>query len=89
MIKDWGNPPGEFMVHDDKMPIPGIMNGNIFIGLQPQRAFMEKAEECYYSTDLVCPHQYIAFYKWLKYGFKADVILHIGTHGTLEWLPGK
>lgn len=89
LIKDWGQPPGDFMVHDDKLPVPGIINGNIFIGLQPPRAFEEKAEECYHSTDIVCPHQYIAFYKWIKNSFKADIIIHIGTHGTLEWLPGK
>lgn len=89
MIKDWGEPPGDFMVSDDKFPVPGILNGNIFIGLQPPRAFEEKAEEVYHSTDIVCPHQYLAFYKWIKEIFKADIIMHIGTHGTLEWLPGK
>lgn len=89
MELDWGKAPGEFLVYQDQMPIPGILNGNVFIGLQPARAFEEKAEECYHSTDFVCPHQYIAFYKWVKHIFEADVILHIGTHGTLEWLPGK
>lgn len=89
MQDDWGDAPGDFLVHQDKMPVPGILNGNIFIGLQPARAFEEKAEACYHSTDFVCPHQYVAFYKWVKHIFEADVILHIGTHGTLEWLPGK
>ncbi len=89
MKADWGNPPGEFMVYEDRLPVPGILNGNIFIGLQPARGFEEKAEEVYHSTDIVPPHQYIAFYKWVKHVFKADVIVHVGTHGTLEWLPGK
>lgn len=89
MTQDWGNPPGEFMVHEDKLPVPGIINGNIFIGLQPPRGYEEKAEEVYHSTDITPPHQYISFYKWVKNVFKADVIVHIGTHGTLEWLPGK
>ncbi|MBC3887892.1 cobaltochelatase subunit CobN [Acetobacterium paludosum] len=87
--RDWGNPPGEQMVFRDQMPVPGILNGNIFIGLQPARGYEEKAEAVYHSTDIVPPHQYIAFYKWIKYAFKADVIVHVGTHGTLEWLPGK
>lgn len=87
--KDWGNAPGTFRTHDGKLPIPGILNGNIFIGLQPPRGYDEQAEKCYHSTDIVCPHQYIAFYKWVKKGFGADVIIHVGTHGTLEWLPGK
>jgi cobaltochelatase CobN len=89
MTADWGEAPGEFMTVDGKILIPGILNGNVFIGLQPPRAFEEKAEECYHSTDIVCPHQYIAFYKWVEHIFKADVIVHVGTHGTIEWLPGK
>ncbi|MDU1349753.1 cobaltochelatase subunit CobN [uncultured Clostridium sp.] len=89
MIEDWETPPGDLMVFEDKMPVPGIINGNIFIGVQPQRGYEEKAEEVYHSTDIVPPHQYIAYYKWLKNTFKADVIIHVGTHGTLEWLPGK
>ncbi|MCL2045375.1 MAG: cobaltochelatase subunit CobN [Oscillospiraceae bacterium] len=89
MIEDWGPPPGSFMAVDEQILIPGILNGNVFIGLQPPRAHEEKAEESYHSTDFVCPHQYIAFYKWVEEVFKADVIVHVGTHGTLEWLPGK
>ncbi|WP_392486529.1 cobaltochelatase subunit CobN [Haloimpatiens sp. FM7315] len=89
MERDWGKAPGEFMVYNDKTPIPGILNGNVFIGLQPSRGYIEKAEESYHSTDLVPPHQYYGFYKWIKEEFKAHVIAHIGTHGTLEWLPGK
>lgn len=89
MQEDWGCPPGEFMVHDDKIPVPGIINGNIFIGLQPARGYEEKSEEIYHSTDIMPPHQYISFYRWIKHVFKADVIVHVGTHGTIEWLPGK
>lgn len=89
LVSDWGEPPGDFMVSEGKMVIPGIINGHIFIGLQPPRAFEEKAEECYHSTDLVCPHQYLGFYRWIKHDFGAHVIIHVGTHGTLEWLPGK
>ncbi|MEG1189675.1 MAG: cobaltochelatase subunit CobN, partial [Cetobacterium sp.] len=89
MIKNWGEPLGEYMVYDENIPVPGILNGNIFIGLQPPRGYDEKAEEVYHSTDIVIPHQYYSFYKWIKEEFKADIIYHVGTHGTLEWLPGK
>lgn len=89
MIRDWEKPLGEFMVYSNQHPVPGILNGNVFIGLQPSRGFIEKAEESYHSTDLVPSHQYYSFYKWIKEEFKADVIVHVGTHGTLEWLPGK
>ena len=87
--RDWGEMPGEFMVVDDKILVPGIINGNLFIGLQPPRGKEEKAEELYHSTDIVCPYQYLAFYRYLEYIFQADVIIHVGTHGTIEWLPGK
>ena len=89
LYRDWGDIPGEIMTHGDKILIPGIINGNLFIGLQPPRAFEDKAEEMYHSTDLVCPYQYLAFYKYLERVFKADIVVHVGTHGTLEWLPGK
>ena len=87
--RDWGEPPGDYLTVDGKILVPGIINGNLFIGLQPPRAKEEKAEEAYHSTDIVCPYQYIAFYHYLEKNFKADVIVHIGTHGTIEWLPGK
>jgi cobaltochelatase CobN len=89
MKLDWGNPPGDFLVYEDKLPVPGIINGNVFIGLQPARGYEEKADEAYHSTDMVPPHQYIAYYRWIKHVFGAHVIVHVGTHGTLEWLPGK
>lgn len=89
MTTQWGTPPGKFMVYNKKFPVPGILNGNIFIGLQPSRGMEDKAQEVYHSTDIIIPHQYFAFYKWIKEVFKADVIYHVGTHGTLEWLPGK
>ena len=89
LVKYWGEPVGDFMAVDEQLLVPGILNGNIFIGLQPSRAFEEKAEEMYHSTDISCPHQYIGFYNWLEKTFRADVIIHVGTHGTIEWLPGK
>ncbi len=89
LFRDWGVAPGEFMTVGDKILVPCIINGNILIGLQPPRALEEKAEECYHSTDIVCPYQYIAFYRYVEKIFGADVVVHVGTHGTIEWLPGK
>jgi cobaltochelatase CobN len=43
----------------------------------------------YHSPDIPPPHQYYAYYHWIRNVFKADVIMHIGKHGSLEWLPGK
>jgi cobaltochelatase CobN len=87
--KYWGKPVGDFMAVEDQILVPGILNGNVFIGLQPPRAFEEKAEEMYHATDIPCPHQYIGFYNWVEKIFEADLIMHVGTHGTIEFLPGK
>lgn len=89
MEESWGKAPGEVMVSEGRLVIPGIRNGNLFIGLQPLRSAPEKAEELYHSTDNTPPHSYLAFYRWIDEVFRADAILHVGTHGTLEWLPGK
>ncbi|MBW2096650.1 MAG: cobaltochelatase subunit CobN, partial [Deltaproteobacteria bacterium] len=87
--KDWGNPPGQIMTDDDSFLIPGIINGNIFVGLQPSRGSFEDPSKLYHDKDLPPHHQYLAFYRWLEREFKADVVIHVGTHGTLEFLPGK
>ncbi len=85
----WGKAPGEVMVVDKKILIPGIINGNVFIGLQPSRALGERAMELYHSTDSTPPLSYVAYYRWLAECFGANAVYHIGTHGSLEWLPGK
>lgn len=85
----WGPPPGEILVHDGQQVVPGTINGNLFIGIQPGRGFAEDPEAAYHSPDLVFPHSYHGYYTWLRDEFKADVVVHVGTHGSLEWLPGK
>ena len=87
--KSWGKAPGEVMVSHGKLLIPGLINGNIFIGLQPSRALGERALELYHSTDSTPPYSYIAYYRWLEECFGANAVYHVGTHGSLEWLPGK
>ncbi|MEM3383290.1 MAG: cobaltochelatase subunit CobN [Nitrososphaerales archaeon] len=89
MEKHWGKPPGKLFVHKDQLLIAGIINGNIFIGLQPPRGFLEDPTSIYHSPDLPMPHHYYAYYRWIRDVFKADIVFHIGKHGTLEWLPGK
>jgi len=86
----WGPPPGGINVDDEgNFVVPGLVLGNVFIGVQPTRGFHEDTKKLYHSKDLPPHHQYLAFYRWLRDAFKADVIVHLGTHGTLELLPGK
>ena len=89
VIEEWGEPPGKIMTFGNSILIPGITLGNVFIGLQPSRGVHEDPTKIYHDKDLPPHHQYIAFYKWIKNKFKADAIIHLGTHGTLEFLPGK
>ncbi|MDM7934399.1 MAG: cobaltochelatase subunit CobN, partial [Methanothrix sp.] len=89
MVEHWGEPPGGILVHEDRLLIPGILNGNIFIGLQPPRGFLENPSAIYHSPDIPMPHHYYAYYRWIRDVFRADLVMHIGKHGSLEWLPGK
>ncbi|HOT07404.1 MAG TPA: cobaltochelatase subunit CobN [Methanotrichaceae archaeon] len=89
MTAAWGKPPGELFVHKNSLAIPGIINGNIFIGLQPPRGFLEDPAAIYHSPDHPIPHHYYAYYRWIRDVFQADAVMHIGKHGSLEWLPGK
>ncbi|MCQ2085426.1 MAG: cobaltochelatase subunit CobN, partial [archaeon] len=86
-IEAWGKAPGDIHVLDGKQLLPGIMNGNVFIGFQPDRG--KCTTESIHDPWTSPPHQYLGFYRWLKYVWKTDAVVHIGTHGSLEWLPGK
>jgi cobaltochelatase CobN len=68
--------------------------GNALIALQPPRGFGLDPDAIYHTPDLPPTHHYVAFYRWLgtpqsEGGWGADAIVHMGKHGTLEWLPGK
>lgn len=89
LAKDWGDPPGQVMEYDGSLLVPGTMNGNIFITVQPPRGFGEDPEKIYHDPFCAPTHQYLGFYRWLRDVWQADAVAHIGTHGSLEWLPGK
>lgn len=63
--------------------------GNIIVALQPDRARTGDRKSAYHDVALPPHPSYIAFYHWLRNAFGADAMVHLGTHGTLEWLPGK
>ncbi len=86
--ENWGDPVGEIMTDHGKIVIPGLVKGNVFVCYQPMRGWAEKMEQNTHDPMLFTQHQYNAYYWWIKNVFKADMIFHMGTHGTLEWLPG-
>ena len=67
----------------------GLQFGNVFVAIQPPRGFGVDPEAVYHAPDLPPCHHYAAFYRWLDECWCADAVIHFGTHGTLEWLPGK
>jgi cobaltochelatase CobN len=90
ILKDWGTPgTSRLMTVDGGLVIPAVQFGKIALLPQPSRGWGEDSEKMYHAKDLAPHHQYVAAYAWLRDGFGADAVVHIGTHGTLEWLDGK
>ncbi|TYB80043.1 cobaltochelatase subunit CobN [Maritimibacter fusiformis] len=86
----WGAPEADpFFDPDAGFKLSVLCFGNVVVGLQPARGYNIDPTETYHSPDLVPPHNYIAFYVWLRHAFGAGAIVHMGKHGNLEWLPGK
>jgi cobaltochelatase CobN len=86
---DWGEIPGDLFVHDNQMHFAGMRNGNVFLTIQPPRGYLENIDKVYHDMYLSPPHHYLAQYRWIRDVFKAHVVMHVGKHGSLEWLPGK
>ena len=80
---EWGDPPS------DPIAVPGVDLGDVLVTVQPPRGFEADPEKVYHDSALQPPHEYVAAYGWLRNGFEADAFVHLGTHGSLEWLPGK
>lgn len=91
IMETWGTPPGQVMALSDKILIPGIELGNVFVGIQPARPPLGDADLAEASHDKTKPphHQYLAFYYWLREIWGADAVIHVGTHGLAEFMKGK
>ncbi|HEU4618954.1 MAG TPA: cobaltochelatase subunit CobN, partial [Gammaproteobacteria bacterium] len=94
IVKDWG-PAEDVKVMADRsgptpqLVVPLVRYGNVLLMPQPARGWGEDHEQLYHAENLAPPHQYVAVYEWLRNTFHADALVHVGTHGTLEWLDGK
>ncbi|WP_422769963.1 cobaltochelatase subunit CobN [Plantactinospora sp. WMMC1484] len=94
MVAHWGPPPGELYVDTSRDPdgeivLACLRAGNVVIMIQPPRGFGENPVAIYHDPDLPPTHHYLAAYRWLDESFGADAVVHLGKHGSLEWLPGK
>ncbi|MCO5971793.1 cobaltochelatase subunit CobN [Actinoallomurus soli] len=89
MREHWGEPPGELYTDGDDVVLASLRFGNVVLMIQPPRGFGENPVAIYHDPDLPPSHHYLAAYRWLDEVFGADAVVHLGKHGTLEWLPGK
>ncbi|MDA8747279.1 cobaltochelatase subunit CobN [Litoreibacter sp.] len=85
----WGGPEADPFLTNDGFKLSIHRFGNVVVGLQPARGYNIDPTETYHSPDLVPPHNYLAFYFWMRVHWGADAVVHMGKHGNLEWLPGK
>ena len=93
MTDYWGSGLGPSMVYNGTdqqyMVVPGMWFGKVFVTFQPSRGWEEmKTVENYHDLTLPPTQYYVAYYKWLDQTAKVNAIVNMGTHGTLEWLPG-
>ena len=63
--------------------------GNVVLMIQPPRGFGENPVAIYHDPELPPSHHYLAAYRWVEKGFQAHAVVHLGKHGSMEWLPGK
>ena len=93
MREHWGEPPGSLYVdgegEDAEIVLASLRFGNVVVMIQPPRGFGENPIAIYHDPDLPPSHHYLAAYRWLEHTFGADAVVHMGKHGTMEWLPGK
>jgi len=85
----WGTPAEDPAFASGAITLPISTLGNLLICLQPERGRLTDRKSAYHDPNLPPRHGYIAFYLWLREQARIDALIHLGAHGTLEWLPGK
>ena len=89
VIEAWGDPEDDPAVRGGTFTHRLARHGNIILAIQPDRGSSLDRKADYHDPDLPPRHAYVAFYLWLREMERIDAMIHLGTHGTLEWLPGK
>jgi magnesium chelatase subunit H len=86
---EWGPAPGAINSREGELLIQGMTLGNIFIGVQPTFGFEDDPMRLLMAKGGAPHHGFAAFYSYLERVFKADAVVHVGTHGAMEFMPGK
>ncbi|TPG52892.1 magnesium chelatase subunit H [Sphingomonas glacialis] len=85
----WGPAPGKLQSDGTSVQILGRQFGNVFVGLQPALGYEGDPMRLLFAGRFAPTHAFAAFYRWLREDFAAHAVLHFGTHGSLEFMPGK
>ena len=85
----WGDPASDPAVGADAFRFRIVRAGRLIVAVQPDRGHGGDRKSEYHDSGLPPRHGYVAFYLWLRRAERIDALVHCGTHGTLEWLPGK
>ncbi len=85
----WGPAPGRQLANGRNIFVLGKHFGNVFVGLQPGFGYEGDPMRLLFEGSFAPTHAFAAFYRWLREDFRADAVLHFGTHGALEFMPGK
>ncbi|KIZ47039.1 MULTISPECIES: magnesium chelatase subunit H [Rhodopseudomonas] len=85
----WGPAPGKHQSDGSSIFVLGERFGNIFVGVQPAFGYEGDPMRLLFEKGFAPTHAFSAFYRWLKEDFGASAVLHFGTHGALEFMPGK
>jgi magnesium chelatase subunit H len=86
---EWGSAPGKINVFDDQLLIQGVQLGNVFIGVQPTFGYEGDPMRLMMARSGGPHHGFLAFYTYLSKVLNVDAVVHVGTHGALEFMPGK
>jgi cobaltochelatase CobN len=85
----WGDPQDDPDIRDGIFRFRAVRFGNVLVALPPERGNVHERRATYHDPSLPPRHALLAFGLWLRHNFKAEALVHMGAHGTLEWLPGK
>lgn len=85
----WGAAPGRHQSDGRSLFVLGAQFGNVFVGVQPAFGYEGDPMRLLFEKGFAPTHAFSAFYRWLREDFCADAVLHFGTHGALEFMPGK
>ncbi len=85
----WGYAPGELLNDGQNFYILGMQFGNVFVGIQPSFGYERDPMRMLMSKDAAPNHGFAAFYTWIEHVFGANAVIHFGTHGAMEFMPGK